>query len=65
MEDIEELFKSISKSFQGLIQDLSREEVDHMMDTLKKEKGLKEFLFHFLYFITQLLHSIMIQCYSS
>ncbi|XP_012271233.1 nesprin-1 isoform X8 [Orussus abietinus] len=38
VEGIEELFKNISKKFQSLIQDLSREEVDKMMNTLKKEK---------------------------
>lgn len=39
IEGIEELFKDISKKFQALIPDLSREEVDRMMNTLKKEKG--------------------------
>ncbi|XP_014483634.1 PREDICTED: nesprin-1 isoform X6 [Dinoponera quadriceps] len=38
VEDIEDLFKNISKKFQTLIQDLSRDEVDKMMNTLKKEK---------------------------
>ncbi|XP_054006700.1 muscle-specific protein 300 kDa isoform X2 [Hylaeus anthracinus] len=38
VEGIEDLFKSISKKFQTLIQDLSRDEVDKMMSTLKKEK---------------------------
>ncbi|CAK9831288.1 Muscle-specific protein 300 kDa, partial [Anthophora retusa] len=38
VEGIEDLFKSISKKFQTLIQDLSRDEVDKMMNTLKKEK---------------------------
>ncbi|XP_020291842.1 nesprin-1 isoform X3 [Pseudomyrmex gracilis] len=38
VEGIEELFKNISKKFQTLIQDLSRDEVDKMMNTLKKEK---------------------------
>lgn len=38
IEDIEELFKHISKVFQTLIQDLSREEVDKNMGILKKEK---------------------------
>ncbi|XP_071567068.1 muscle-specific protein 300 kDa isoform X8 [Temnothorax nylanderi] len=38
VEGIENLFKNISKKFQNLIQDLSREEVDKMMNTLKKEK---------------------------
>ncbi|XP_008555407.1 muscle-specific protein 300 kDa isoform X6 [Microplitis demolitor] len=37
-ESIEELFKSISKKFQTLLQDLPRDEVDKMMNTLKKEK---------------------------
>lgn len=40
---MEELFKVISKKFQNLIQDLSREEVDRMMYTLKKEKGIEKF----------------------
>lgn len=38
VEDVEELFKNVSKTFQTLIQDLSRDEVDKMMNTLKKEK---------------------------
>lgn len=38
VEGIEELFKNISKTFQTLIQDLSREEVDKMMRILKAEK---------------------------
>ncbi|GAB0095245.1 nesprin-1 [Sergentomyia squamirostris] len=38
IEDIEDLFKHISKVFQTLIQDLTREEVDKNMGTLKKEK---------------------------
>ncbi|XP_029680499.1 nesprin-1 isoform X2 [Formica exsecta] len=38
VEGIEDLFKNISKKFQALIQDLSRDEVDKMMNTLKKEK---------------------------
>ncbi|KAL0110413.1 hypothetical protein PUN28_013801 [Cardiocondyla obscurior] len=38
IEGIENLFKNISKKFQSLIQDLSRDEVDKMMNTLKKEK---------------------------
>lgn len=38
IEDIEELFKDVSKKFQTLIQELSRDEVDKMMITLKKEK---------------------------
>lgn len=48
IEGIEELFKDISKKFQALIPDLSREEVDRMMNTLKKEKG--EHLFVFVFF---------------
>jgi len=39
VESMEELFKDISKKFQLLIPDLSRDEVDRMMNTLKKEKG--------------------------
>lgn len=35
---VEDLFKNISRKFQSLIQDLSREEVDGMMNTLKREK---------------------------
>lgn len=38
IENIEELFKNISKVFQTLITDLSRDEVDKMMNLLKKEK---------------------------
>ncbi|XP_071454862.1 muscle-specific protein 300 kDa-like [Hetaerina americana] len=38
VESMEELFKNISKKFQNLIQDLSRDDVDKMMNTLKKEK---------------------------
>lgn len=38
VEDIENLFKNVSKTFQTLIQDLSREDVDKMMTTLKQEK---------------------------
>ncbi|KAG7206621.1 hypothetical protein KM043_000301 [Ampulex compressa] len=38
VEGIEELFKQVSKKFQTLIQDLSRDEVDRMMNTLKREK---------------------------
>jgi nesprin-1 len=36
---IEDLFKTVSKKFQAMIQDLSRDEVDRIMNTLKKEKG--------------------------
>lgn len=38
VEEIENLFKNVSKTFQTLIQDLSREDVDKMMIILKKEK---------------------------
>ncbi|KAF5292004.1 hypothetical protein FQA39_LY14121 [Lamprigera yunnana] len=38
VKGIEDLFKSISKTFQSLIQDLSRDEVDKMMNILKNEK---------------------------
>ena len=39
VEGMEELFKTVSKKFQAMIQDLSRDEVDRIMNTLKKEKG--------------------------
>ncbi|XP_017768073.1 PREDICTED: nesprin-1 [Nicrophorus vespilloides] len=38
VEGVETLFKNISKTFQMLIQDLGRDEVDTMMTTLKHEK---------------------------
>lgn len=38
IEDIEEVFREVSRVFQGLIQDLPREEVDKIMKTLKQEK---------------------------
>ncbi|XP_033150837.1 nesprin-1 [Drosophila busckii] len=38
LDNNEELFKHISRTFQSLIQDLSRDEVDKMMKLLKQEK---------------------------
>ena len=38
VEQMELLFKSISKSLQGLVQELSPEEIDRMMYALKQEK---------------------------
>lgn len=38
VDDIEELFKHISKVIQSLIPDMSREEVDRMMGTLRQQK---------------------------
>lgn len=38
LEEMEDLFRNISKSFQSLIPDLSRDEVDRIMKLLKKEK---------------------------
>lgn len=38
IETIEEVFKEVSRVFQGLIQDLPRDEVDKHMRTLKQEK---------------------------
>ena len=38
LEDMEDLFRNISKSFQILIPDISRDEVDRIMKLLKKEK---------------------------
>lgn len=48
--DYEELFKTISRLFQNLIQDLSRDEVERMMNTLKGEKGI---YFLFLLFVSK------------
>lgn len=38
VESVEELFKNISKSFQNMLTELPRDEVDKIMNTLKKEK---------------------------
>lgn len=38
IEGVESLFKNVSKMFQSLIQDLTRDEVDKMMNVLKFEK---------------------------
>lgn len=38
LEGMEDLFRNISKSFQTLIPDISRDEVDRIMKLLKKEK---------------------------
>lgn len=38
LEDMEDLFRNISKSFQTLIPDISRDAVDRIMKLLKKEK---------------------------
>jgi nesprin-1 len=38
LEEMEDLFRNISKSFQTLIPDISRDEVDRIMKLLKKEK---------------------------
>lgn len=59
MDDIEEVFKYISKVIQTLVPDMTRAEVEHMMATLKQQKAalvrvrsqipLKLHLFHQLY----------------
>lgn len=36
---MDDLFKVISKKFQALIKDLTRDEVNDMMICIKKEKG--------------------------
>jgi len=36
---MDELFKAISKKFQVLIKDLTRDEVNEMMLCIKREKG--------------------------
>ncbi|KAK8753227.1 hypothetical protein OTU49_003314, partial [Cherax quadricarinatus] len=38
IEDMEQLFKNISKAFQTLVQDLSPDEIERMMWSLKQEK---------------------------
>lgn len=39
MEDMEDTFRNVSKSFQNIISDISsRDEIDHIMKLLKKEK---------------------------
>lgn len=61
IESIEELFKSISKKFQTLIQDLSREEVDKMMNTLKKEKEALVKVRALIPLQLQLYHQLLVQ----
>lgn len=39
IEDVEELFKHISKMIQSLVPDMSRNEVENMMSTLKQQKA--------------------------
>lgn len=39
---MDDLFKAISKKFQLLIKDLTRDEVNEMMMCVKKEKGKKD-----------------------
>lgn len=38
IDSVEDLFKAISKRFQSLIKDMSRDDVDKLMTTIKKEK---------------------------
>ena len=38
IEDMEILFKTISKAFQSLVQDLTPDEIERMMWSLKQEK---------------------------
>lgn len=38
IEDMEILFKNVSKSFQALVQDLNPDEIERMMWSLKQEK---------------------------
>ncbi|CAH1403532.1 unnamed protein product [Nezara viridula] len=61
LNEIEELFKVISKKFQTLIQDLSREDVDKMMNVLKKEKESILRLRARIGMQSQLLHQLLIQ----
>jgi nesprin-1 len=39
LDEMDDLFKAISKKFQLLIKDLTRDEVNEMMLCIKKEKG--------------------------
>ncbi|XP_075225316.1 muscle-specific protein 300 kDa isoform X2 [Lycorma delicatula] len=61
VEGMEELFKSVSKKFQGLIQDLSREEVDKNMTTLKKEKEALVRVRALIPMQLHLFHQILVQ----
>ncbi|XP_039285327.1 nesprin-1-like [Nilaparvata lugens] len=61
IEGMEELFKNVSRKFQGLIQDLSREEVDRMMNTLKKEKEALVKVRALIPLQLQLFHQILVQ----
>lgn len=49
LEQMEDLFKVISKKFQVLIKDLTRDEVSEMMLCIKREKGAldRNYLFGF------------------
>lgn len=48
---MDDLFKAISKKFQVLIKDLTRDEVNEMMLCVKKEKGNSNYIFYFIYLI--------------
>ncbi|XP_068085330.1 muscle-specific protein 300 kDa [Anabrus simplex] len=61
VEGIEDLFKNVSKIFQSMIQDLSREEVDRMMNTLKKEKEALVRVRALIPMQLHLFHQILVQ----
>ncbi|CAG2063292.1 unnamed protein product, partial [Timema podura] len=61
VEGIEELFKVVSKKFQAMIQDLSRDEVDRIMNTLKKEKEALVRVRALIPMQLHLFHQILVQ----
>ncbi|XP_063222936.1 muscle-specific protein 300 kDa isoform X4 [Bacillus rossius redtenbacheri] len=61
VEGIEDLFKAVSKKFQVMIQDLSRDEVDRNMNTLKKEKEALVRVRALIPMQLHLFHQILVQ----
>nr|CAD7429519.1 unnamed protein product [Timema monikensis] len=61
VEGIEDLFKVVSKKFQAMIQDLSRDEVDRIMNTLKKEKEALVRVRALIPMQLHLFHQILVQ----
>ncbi|GFG37468.1 hypothetical protein Cfor_07190, partial [Coptotermes formosanus] len=61
VEGMEDLFKNVSKKFQAMIQDLSRDEVDRIMNTLKKEKEALVRVRALIPMQLHLFHQILVQ----
>lgn len=61
IEEIDELFKSTSRAVQTLIQDLSRDDVDKMMNTLKSQKEALVRIRAQIPIKLHLFHQLMIQ----